>query len=386
MMRAVMRGDAMQALRWRRVRLVMDDEQARIDRDAERHEAMDWHRANIAIWTDRTLRTLFSPFRPGRLRDRPARRPGPPRLDNPAPTLYSPARTGASPCWLSPSSSVSSSSSASSISSSSVGLTDPELIEPSPRPGAALVTGGGRRIGRAIALRLAQAGFDVAVHHRGSADAAEAVSAEIRAQGRHACVVQADLTQEAEVRALVPAAVAVLGPLCVLVNNASAFEDDRVGDLSRATWDRHLETNVRAPIVLAEAFAEQAPDGPPGSLAIVNLLDQRVLKPDPRFFSYALSRNALWWATRTLAQALAPRVRVNGVGPGPTLPSIHQTQAQFAAEAAAVPLARPGDPEAVAEAVAWLVDAALVTGQMIAVDGGQHLAWMTPDILAAEDE
>lgn len=249
------------------------------------------------------------------------------------------------------------------------------------RSGAALVTGGGKRIGRAICLKLARAGFDVAIHHRGSEEAAEAVADEVRALGRRAAVVQADLMQEAEVRELVPAAVEALGPLSVLVNNASVFEDDRIGDLSREIWDKHIETNLRAPVVLAEAFAVQAPDGPPGSLAIVNLLDQRVLKPDPRFFSYALSRNGLWWATRTLAQGLAPRIRVNGVGPGPTLPSIHQTEAEFDAEAAAVPLERAGSPEAVADAVAWLVDATLVTGQMIAVDGGQHLAWRTPDIL-----
>ncbi len=251
------------------------------------------------------------------------------------------------------------------------------MTEASTRPGAALVTGGGKRIGRAICRKLAHAGFDIAIHHRGSEKAANAVADEVRALGRRAAVVQADLMQEAEVRGLVPAAVAALGALSVLVNNASVFEDDRVGDLSRETWDKHIETNLRAPVVLAEAFAAQAPDGS----AIVNLLDQRVLKPDPRFFSYALSRNGLWWATRTLAQGLAPRIRVNGVGPGPTLPSIHQTQDEFDAEAAAVPLQRAGSPEAVADAVAWLVDATLVTGQMIAVDGGQHLAWQTPDIL-----
>lgn len=245
-----------------------------------------------------------------------------------------------------------------------------------PSRGAALVTGGARRIGRAIALRLAGAGFDVAIHYGASRDEAEATVEAVRALGRRAAVVQADLTDEAEVRTLIPAAVEALGPLTVLVNNASVFEDDRVGGLSRETWDRHIETNLRAPIVLAEAFAAQASDG----ACIINLLDQRVLKPDPRFFSYALSRNGLWWATRTLAQALAPRIRVNGVGPGPTLPSIHQTPADFAAEAAAVPLARAGSPEAVADAVLWLVDADLVTGQMIAVDGGQHLAWQTPDI------
>ncbi len=244
------------------------------------------------------------------------------------------------------------------------------------RLGAALVTGGGQRIGREIALTLAKAGFDVAIHHRKSADKAEAVAAEVRALGRRSVTVKADLMREDEVRGLVGQAAEALGPVAVLVNNASVFEDDRVGELSRESWDKHIETNLRAPIVLAEAFAEQAPKGS----AIVNLLDQRVLKPDPRFFSYALSRNGLWWATRTLAQALAPRIRVNGVGPGPTLPSIHQSDEQFEAEWRQVPLQRPGSPEAVARAVAWLVEAELVTGQMIAVDGGQHLAWQTPDI------
>lgn len=244
------------------------------------------------------------------------------------------------------------------------------------RLGAALVTGGGQRIGREIALTLAKAGFDVAIHHRKSADKAEAVAAEARALGRRAVTVKADLMHEDDVRGLVGQAVEALGPVAVLVNNASVFEDDRAGELSRESWDKHIETNLRAPIVLAEAFAEQAPKGS----AIVNLLDQRVLKPDPRFFSYALSRNGLWWATRTLAQALAPHIRVNGVGPGPTLPSIHQSDEQFEAEWRQVPLQRPGSPEAVARAVAWLVEAELVTGQMIAVDGGQHLAWQTPDI------
>jgi NAD(P)-dependent dehydrogenase (short-subunit alcohol dehydrogenase family) len=245
---------------------------------------------------------------------------------------------------------------------------------------AALVTGGGKRIGRAICLALAEAGHDVAVHYRSDPHEAEAVAGAVRALGRRAAILKADLTDEDQVRGLVPAAVAALGPLSVLVNNASVFEDDKVGDLSRATWDRHLDTNLRAPVVLAEAFASQAPDGS----VIINLLDQRVLKPDPRFFSYALSRNGLWWATRTLAQALAPRIRVNGVGPGPTLPSVHQTEADFAAEAAGTLLEKPGSPEAVAAAVRWLIDADMVTGQMIAVDGGQHLAWRTPDILDPE--
>jgi len=251
------------------------------------------------------------------------------------------------------------------------------LTDSGARRGAALVTGGGKRIGRAICLELARAGFDIVIHYRSSADAAEAAAADVRALGRRAATLRADLAVEAEAKQLVPAAMEAVGSLSVLVNNASVFEDDRVGSLERATWDAHMETNLRAPVVLAEAFAAQAPDGG----CIVNLLDQRVLKPDPRFFSYALSRNALWWATRTLAQALAPRIRVNGVGPGPTLPSIHQTEAEFASEAAGTLLQRPGSPQAVAEAVRWLVEAELVTGQMIAVDGGQHLGWKTPDIV-----
>ena len=251
------------------------------------------------------------------------------------------------------------------------------MTDPVVRRGAALVTGGSRRIGRAIVLTLARAGWDVAVHHRDSETEAQTAADEARALGVRAAVVRADLADEAQVRGLVDQAAQALGPLSVLVNNASVFEDDRMGGLDRAVWDRHIETNLRAPIVLAETFATQAPDGS----SIVNLLDQRVLKPDPRFISYALSRIGLWWATRTLAQALAPRIRVNGVGPGPTLPSIHQTPEDFAAEVAGTLLQKPGSPEAVADAVRWLIDADGVTGQMIAVDGGQHLAWRTPDIL-----
>ncbi|GLK47204.1 short chain dehydrogenase [Brevundimonas intermedia] len=246
---------------------------------------------------------------------------------------------------------------------------------PSAVRGVALVTGGARRIGRAICLTLAKAGYDVAVHHHASGEDARTLADEIAALGRRSCLLQADLTDEIKVRALVPAAAEALGPVTVLVNNASVFEDDRIGGLTRESWDRHIETNLRAPLVLAEAFAAQTVEG-----AIVNLLDQKVLKPDPRFFSYSLSRNGLWWATRTLAQALAPGIRVNGVGPGPTLPSIHQTPEEFAAEARGTLLQTPGSPQAVAEAVLWLIDARMVTGQMIAVDGGQHLAWRTPDI------
>ena len=242
--------------------------------------------------------------------------------------------------------------------------------------GAALVTGAGQRIGRAIALRLAQAGFDVGIHYRSDPDAAEAVVAEVQALGRRAVALKAELTDEAVARALVAEAAGALGPLRVLANSASAFEDDRAGSLGRGTWDRHFETNLRAPLVLAEAFAERAGEG----ACVVNLLDQRVWKPTPQFFSYALSKSALWTATRMLAQAWAPRVRVNGVGPGPTLASVHQSEADFEAEAKGTLMGRPVDPEEIAQAVLYLVDAPSVTGQMIAVDAGQHLGWRTPDI------
>ena len=242
--------------------------------------------------------------------------------------------------------------------------------------GAALVTGAGKRIGRAVALRLAEAGFDIAVHYRSDRDAAEETAQAVRALGRRAEAVHADLTDEGSARALIASAVAALGSLTVLVNSASAFEDDRAGDLSRRTWDLHFETNLRAPLVLAEAFAAQAPD----DASIINLLDQRVWKPTPQFFSYALAKSALWTATRMLAQAWAPRIRVNGVGPGPTLASVHQDAAAFQAEAEGTLLGRAVDPAEVAEAVAYLVDAGSVTGQMIAVDAGQHLGWRTPDI------
>ena len=245
--------------------------------------------------------------------------------------------------------------------------------------GGALVTGAGRRIGRALALEAARAGYDVAVHFHSSRGEAEEVTAEIAALGRKAAAVQADLADEVQARALVREAAAAVGPLTLLVNNASVFEDDRAGALERAGWVLHMETNLRAPVVLTEALAEQLPDGAQG--LVVNLLDQRVFKPNPQFFSYSLSKHALWAATRMLAQALAPRIRVNGIGPGPTLPSTHQTQAEFDAEAANTPLQRRATPQDIAQALRYLIDAEAVTGQMIAVDGGQHLAWRTPDIV-----
>jgi NAD(P)-dependent dehydrogenase (short-subunit alcohol dehydrogenase family) len=246
--------------------------------------------------------------------------------------------------------------------------------------GAALVTGAGRRIGQALALEAARAGYDVAVHHRGAADEAHETADAVRALGRRAVLVRADLADEGETRSLIEQA-REIGPVTLLVNSASAFQDDRVGGLSRETWDLHLETNLRAPIVLAEAFAAALPDEVQG--LVVNVVDQRVLRPNPQFFSYSLAKAGLWWATQTLAQALAPRVRVNAIGPGPTLPSVHQAPGEFEAEAAGVLLQRRVTPEDLAGALRYLIDARSVTGQMIAVDGGQHLGWRTPDIVSS---
>lgn len=238
--------------------------------------------------------------------------------------------------------------------------------------GAALVTGGARRLGRVLAQAAADAGFDVAIHVRAVDDDAEATAAEVRARGRKAAVLACDLRQEAATVALVGEAETELGPVTLLVNSASVFEEDAFTDMNRASWDLHMETNLRAPLVLAQAFARRLPADREG--LIVNILDQRVWRTTDEFFSYSLSKAALWEATRMLAKALAPRVRVNGIGPGPTLPSIHQDQAAFDAEAASTLLRRPVAPAEVGAALRYLIDAASVTGQMIAVDSGQHLS------------
>ena len=248
-------------------------------------------------------------------------------------------------------------------------------------PRAALITGAGRRIGRAIALALAQAGYAVVLHANHSRAEAEKLASEIVSAGRRASVVLADLSDGEAVRKLVPAA-AAFGPLTLLVNNASQFDEDDIESLERARFERTMAVNLTAPLFLAQAFAAQAPDAADPS--IVNIVDQRVLKPTPRFFSYSLSKSALHAATVTLAQALAPKLRVNAVAPGPTLPSPRQTAEQFAAQAAAVPLKRGPTPEDIAAAVLYLAMARSVTGSVIAVDGGQHLAWRTADSDGAE--
>jgi NAD(P)-dependent dehydrogenase (short-subunit alcohol dehydrogenase family) len=241
--------------------------------------------------------------------------------------------------------------------------------------GFALVTGAARRIGRALALAAAEAGFDVLAHTRAEPppDALETKSL-IEAAGRHCELVSGELADAAAcARLFEPRA----QPVTLLVNSASLFDDDRLDSLSPEGFDAHMATNLRAPILLAQAFAAQAPAG---SL-IVNILDQRVWRSTPQYFSYAVSKAALWRATVMMAQALAPKIRVNGIGPGPTLASVHQRPEDFDAEAAHVPLERRATPAEIGEALKYLIDARSVTGQMIAVDGGQHMAWRTPDII-----
>jgi NAD(P)-dependent dehydrogenase (short-subunit alcohol dehydrogenase family) len=251
-------------------------------------------------------------------------------------------------------------------------------------PRAALVTGGAVRLGRAIALALAGAGFDVAIHCNANRAAAEATAAEARALGVRAAVLQADLMQEAQTAALLAAAAESVGPLGVLVNNASTFERDEWHDATRESWDLHLEPNLRAPFVLAQDFARALPAGNEG--VVLNMLDMRVWSLTPHFVSYTVSKAGLWALTQSLALALAPRIRVVGIGPGPALPNARQTQAQFDRQAAGTPLARGTTPEEVAAAALMLLALPSVTGQMLALDGGQHLQWAPAGPGAALEE
>jgi NAD(P)-dependent dehydrogenase (short-subunit alcohol dehydrogenase family) len=240
----------------------------------------------------------------------------------------------------------------------------------------ALITGAAKRVGRAIALDLAQAGYDIALHYRESTKEAEVLAGEIAALGRRSAVVQADLEDEAAVEAILPRAIDRLGPVTVLVNNASLFVRDEVTDVTRAGWDRQLAVNLRAPFVLTQQFARLLPPDADG--VVINMLDQRVWNYTPHFVSYTVSKAGLWTLTQTLALALAPRIRVNGVGPGPILPNDNQSAEQFRTHWSSLPLQRKIDPADVARTVRFLVESPALTGQMIAVDGGEHLAWAQP--------
>jgi NAD(P)-dependent dehydrogenase (short-subunit alcohol dehydrogenase family) len=240
-------------------------------------------------------------------------------------------------------------------------------------PRTALITGGAKRLGRAVTEALAGAGFSVAIHHNNSGAEAASLAENLRSQGVQAMTLQADLGREGEVATLVAQAEARLGPIGVLVNNASTFERDEWDDATRESWDRHIEPNLRAPFVLMQAMARRLPETAQG--VIINLLDERVWSLTPHFVSYTISKAALWTLTQTMALALAPRIRVVGIGPGPAMPSPRQSQADFDRQAASVPLGHGTSPEEVARAALAILSLPALTGQMIALDGGQHLQW-----------
>jgi NAD(P)-dependent dehydrogenase (short-subunit alcohol dehydrogenase family) len=235
----------------------------------------------------------------------------------------------------------------------------------------ALVTGAANRLGAAMAHALAAAGWAVVIHHRGGADEAAALAGSIAASGGSAAVLKADLAVRRQRAALVARAAAKFGPLTLLVNNASSFEPDSIADLDEELWDRHLAIHLEAPAFLASDFAAQLPANVQGN--VVNIIDERVLHLTPNYFSYTLSKTALWTMTQTMAQSLAPRIRVNAIGPGPTLQEKGQSRAAFDKSQAAAPLGYAANAADVCDALLYLVGAHAVTGQMIAVDGGKHL-------------
>ena len=261
-------------------------------------------------------------------------------------------------------------------------MPEPSILPTVPR--AALVTGAAQRIGCALALELARLGFAVAIHCRRSRAEADALAAEIAQAGGKAVVLPADLADEAEAQMLVARATDALGPLGVLVNNASLFERDEALTVTRASWDAHLETNLRAPFVLSQNFARRL--GADCDGIIVNLVDQRVWNLTPHFVSYTVSKAGLWTLTQTLALAFAPRIRVNAIGPGPVLPSLRQTPDQFARQVASVPLRRAPSLDEIAGALRFILTTPSLTGQMVALDGGQHLNWSAHAAPAQHDE
>jgi NAD(P)-dependent dehydrogenase (short-subunit alcohol dehydrogenase family) len=256
----------------------------------------------------------------------------------------------------------------------------------------ALVTGAGHRLGRAMAVYLAGRGFDVAVHYASSDRGARETVALIEAAGRRGVALQADLLDEDATQALFGRAVDALGgPITCLVNNASIFEHDTVATATRVTWDRHMNSNLRAPFVLTQAMAAQGltparddNDEPVATGLILNMADQRVRKLTPEFMTYTLAKMGLWALTRTSARALAPTIRVNAIGPGPTLQGGRQSAEHFAAQRAATVLERGSNPADIVAALGYFLDAPGVTGQLLCVDGGQHLGWETPDVLGVE--
>lgn len=250
----------------------------------------------------------------------------------------------------------------------------------SPRhAGRVLVTGAARRIGRQIALDLAGAGWHVGVHYHTSSDAANELCREIVAQGGKAIAISGDLSRPGIPERVIAEASRGLDGLTCLINNASRFELDEVGGITEESWSGHLDTNLKAPVFLSQAFAARLPAGEAGN--IINIIDQRVWKLNPRFFSYTVSKAALWTVTRTLAQALAPRIRVNAIGPGPALPTPRMDREDFERQSQLTILKRGTTPQEISATVRYILSAPAMTGQMIVLDGGQHLVWQTPDVV-----
>ena len=257
----------------------------------------------------------------------------------------------------------------------------------------ALITGGAARLGRAMVLALAETGWDVAIHFNSSAEAADETASEAESHGAIAAKLQADLLSEAEVAGLIGRAGDALGgPLSLLINNASLFENDTIEDMTRESWDRAIESNLRAPVRLTQEFAAQAPRAkidakgePVAQAVVVNMIDQRILRPNPMFMSYLIAKSGLLAFTRTAAQALAPHVRVAGIGPGPTIASVRQSDEHFSRQRAACVLGRGSDPEDIVAALQFILANKAFTGQMLAIDGAQHLVWQTPDVVGGEE-
>ena len=256
----------------------------------------------------------------------------------------------------------------------------------------ALVTGAGARLGRAMALYLGDRGYDVAVHYNSSSDGADEVVSELKAKGRQAVALQADLLDEPATHDLLPRAAGALGgPITCLVNNASIFEYDNISTATEESWHRHIGSNLRAPFILTQAMAAQglapetdAQDEPVAVGLIINMLDQRVRKLTPEFMTYTIGKMGLWALTQTSSQALAPAIRVNAIGPGPTLKGAKQTDEHFARQRSKVILERGANPRDITAALGYFIDAPSVTGQLICTDGGQHLGWKTPDAQGLE--